>query len=287
VGLFALTNISGARILRFPLTNDLDAEIKSAFSSQLEAFLNGIEEYIPFDGRYRPEEGELLVIDNYEDVEGLANAVANPMGVDQFDPNVHSLESIKALFSSVNHEGTEKILVQLFERRRLFATKGIAIFYSGNTFARLNEAGLTLDNKLLAVIDGKQLKFQSFHFLTRVFDLSEYFNEATAEEVRTFASHDALKVEDVGRFVNSANGRARKKIALILQSGILDKFTPAQIIATAQTFKVVINTTEDGKIVLPEGGVELQRILRFLEEDYYESPLTQTHFVSNSKRVAD
>ena len=42
-----------------------------------------------------------------------------------------------------------------------------------------------------------------------------------------------------------------------------------------------------GKIVLPESPSELRKLLRFLDEDYYESPLTQTQYVSNSKRIAD
>lgn len=287
MALFALTSIPGARILRFPLTQELNLELENAFSEQLNAFMAGIAELIEFDGRYRPEEGELLVINGFEDVDGLAGAVANPMSVDQFDPNVHSLEMVKALFTGHTQDGVQRILIQLFERRRLFATKSLAIFYTGNTFHRLNDAGLTLDTKLLAVLEGNQLKFQSFHFLARVFDVSEYFNEATAEEVNTFASHPALEVDDAAGFTAAANSMVRKKIALILQSGVLDKFTPAQIIAAAQTFKVNVETTDDGRIKLPQGGAELRRLLRFLDEDYYESPLTQTRFVSNSKRVAD
>jgi hypothetical protein len=38
---------------------------------------------------------------------------------------------------------------------------------------------------------------------------------------------------------------------------------------------------------LPTNRTELLRLLRFLDEDYYESALSQTRFLSNSKRVAD
>ncbi|MDP3822658.1 MAG: hypothetical protein Q8R33_14395, partial [Burkholderiales bacterium] len=76
-------------------------------------------------------------------------------------------------------------------------------------------------------------------------------------------------------------------LTLILQSGVLDKHPVAHIVATAKPFKVDIQTTPEGKIVLPVGASDLRRLLRFLDEDYYESPLTQTQYVSNSKRVAD
>jgi len=48
-----------------------------------------------------------------------------------------------------------------------------------------------------------------------------------------------------------------------------------------------VQTTPDGKIILPTNPTQLRRLLRFLDEDYYESALSQTRFLSNSKRVAD
>jgi hypothetical protein len=286
MNLFALTNVPGARIVRFPLTQDLQGEVEAVFAAQLQAFMNGIDEVVPFDGRYSPEHGELLAIENFEDVDGLSEAVANPLGVDQFDPAAHSLDSVKALFASHSVGGVHRILIQCFESRRLIATKGLAIFFTGNTFQKMSDAGLTLDTKLLAVLEGSTLKFQSFHFLRRVFELSDYFNEATNEDMTAFAGHEKLHVADVAQFLGSANQLIRKKIALIKQSGVLDQFTTEAIVAGAQAFNLPIQTHE-GKIVLPTNRTELRRLLRFLDEDYYESTLSQTRFLSNSKRVAD
>ena len=59
------------------------------------------------------------------------------------------------------------------------------------------------------------------------------------------------------------------------------------LVANVKTFKVDFQIS-DGKIVLPENASQLRKILRFVDEDYYyESPLTQTQYVPNSKRVAD
>jgi hypothetical protein len=179
------------------------------------------------------------------------------------------------------------VLVQCFERRRLIANRGLAMFFSGDTFRKMSDAGLTLDTRLLAVLDGTALKFQSFHFLRRVFDVSEHYKEATNEEVSAFATHAKLSVENVTTFADSAGQLVRKKIGLILQSGVLDNFTTEQIVASAQSFNVAIATGADGRIVLPANKTELRRLLRFLDEDYYESALSQTRYVSNSKRVAD
>lgn len=287
MNLFALTNMAEARIIRFPLSQALQDEIKDLFERQLATFLNGIDTVVAFDGRYRPEEGELLSIDKFEDIDGLGDAVTNPLRIELYDPKVHSLDSVKALFTAQENNGQRKILIQLFENRRLIAAKGLALFYSGNTFQKMSDAGLTMDTKLLAVLQDGALKFQSFHYLRRVFDLDEYFKEATADEVQTFAAHEKLAVADAAAFVANASAPIRKKIALIRQSGILEKFTTEQIVAAAQTFGVVINTSDDGRIAVPNNSTELRRLLRFLDEDYYQSPLSQTRYISNSKRVAD
>lgn len=287
MNLFALTSVPGTRIVRFPLTAELQGEVESVFADQLSAFEDGIVETVPFDGRYVPDEGELLVIEDFADVDGLQDAVANPLNVEAFDPTQHSLDAVKALFTSRTDNGVTRVLVQCFERRRLIANKGLAMFFSGDTFRRMSDAGLALDTRLLAVLEGSSLKFQSFHFLRRVFDVSDHYNEATNEEVTAFATHEKMTVADLPAFMASAGPLVRKKIALIRQSGVLEHFTTEQIVATAQTFNLAITTTPDGKIVLPANKTELRRLLRFLDEDYYESALSQTRYVSNSKRIAD
>ncbi|WP_416739827.1 Kiwa anti-phage protein KwaB-like domain-containing protein [Pseudomonas sp. NFX71] len=287
MNLFALTDVAGSRIIRFPLSADLRDEISAIFESQGNAFFEGIDTIVPFDGRYVPEEGELLLINDFVDVDGLSNAVANPLAIDQYDPEFHSLDSVKALFMGRVFQNNPQILIQLFERRRLIARSGLAMFFAGNQFQKMTDSGLSLDTKILAVIEGDTLKFQSFHFARRVFELSEYFKEATNEEVASFAEHEKLEVSDVASFLELAGPQVRKKISLISQSAVLENFTVQEIVSVATTFQFAINLSEDGRIQVPTNRTELRRLLRFLDEDYYESPLSRTHFISNSKRIAD
>ncbi|MCO4882706.1 Kiwa anti-phage protein KwaB-like domain-containing protein [Paraburkholderia caribensis] len=121
--------------------------------------------------------------------------------------------------------------------------------------------------------------------MSRVFDLSEFYREATNDEVEAFATHEKMAVADLQNFLASAGPLIRRKISLISQSGILE--TTEQLVAVAQIFNVPMNVNEQGRIILPTNKTELRQILRFLDEDYYESPLSQSRFVSNSKRRAD
>ncbi|SFS27656.1 Kiwa anti-phage protein KwaB-like domain-containing protein [Pseudomonas sp. NFACC42-2] len=287
MNLFALMDVPGARLIRFPLSVDLSADISTVFNDQHTEFFRGVDTIIPFDGRYTPEEGELLEIPDFADVDGLLAAVANPLSVDQYDPNTHSLDLVRAIFTGIEVAGVPRVLVQIFERRRLIARAGLMLFFANNQFQKMSESGLSLDTKLLAVLEGTNLKFQSFHFAKRVFDLSEYFREATNEEVTTFAGHEKLAVQDVQVFLAAAGPQIRKKISLIRQSAVLENYSTDQIVAVAASMQFPLALSDDGRIIVPDNNTELRKLLRFLDEDYYESPLSNTRFISNSKRKAD
>ena len=49
---------------------------------------------------------------------------------------------------------------------------------------------------------------------------------------------------------------------------------------------VCVDVDGETKIQLPEEKAELKNLLRFLDEDYYKSPLSKMNFISNSKRKA-
>lgn len=287
MNLFALMDVAGPRLIRFPLSADLSVEIAAVFAQQHDNFFRGVDTIVPFDGRYTPEEGELLEISDFADVDGLLAAVANPLSIDQYDPNMHSLDLVRAIFAGFDVGGAPRVLVQIFERRRLIARAGLMLFFANNQFQKMTESGLSLDTKLLAVLEGTNLKFQSFHFAKRVFDLSEYFREATNEEVTVFAGHEKLAVKDVQMFLDSAGPQIRKKISLIRQSAVLENYSTDQIVAVAASMQFPLALSEDGRIVVPDNNTELRKLLRFLDEDYYESPLSSTRFISNSKRRAD
>ncbi|SEJ28824.1 protein of unknown function [Azotobacter beijerinckii] len=287
MNLFALTDVAGARLIRFPLSADVSEEISAVFSGQRDRFLDGIDTVVPFDGRYTPEEGELLSINDFADVDGLLAAVTNPLSIDQYDPEIHSLDLVRALFTGIEIDDRFQVLVQLFERRRVISRAGFTLFFANNQFQRVTDSGLSLDTKLLAVLEGDTLKFKSFHFAKRVFDLSDYYREATNEEVTLFAGHEKLSVQDVQAFLGGAGQQIRKKISLIRQSAVLESFSAEQIVAVAASMQFQIDLTDDGKIVVPSNSTELKKLLRFLDEDYYESPLSNTRFISSSKRRAD
>ena len=117
--------------------------------------------------------------------------------------------------------------------------------------------------------------------------MREHFKEATNDEVSAFATHAKLACADVDGFLQSASAAVRRKIALVAQSGVLDNFAAAHIVASAHAFGIAIAADNAGRIVVPSDTTGLRNLLRVLNEDYFESALSQTRMITNSKRVAD
>ena len=285
--LFALTDDPANRRLRFALSNDVQKDLTSIFKEQKESFISDGCEEIAFDGKYKPDLDEVLVINDFDDIDGLADAISNPLAIHEVKPTPEMFSKIKALFSGYVDNDEPVILIQHFDKRRIISTNGLSIFHASNVYKKIEGVGLTLDTKLTAILCGGCLKFRSFHFLRQIFDLSEYYKEATDADIMQFASMPCIKVNDDSKLIGISDTWVRRKLWLISQSQILEKVPVSDIKAVATEFNIELNTViDDGieKIIVPEEKKQLKKLLRFLDEDYYKSPLLENYYLANSKR---
>lgn len=286
--LFALTNCPAKRVVRFELSSTVQDDLTTNLQQQ-EAVFNLSTEEIAFDGKYKPDDGEVLFIDNYDDIDSLSSAIVNPLSVDVVDPTESFFRDIKALFTGYqNPEGEVKILLQNFDRRRVISTNGLSIFHSSNVYKKIEGIGLTIDVKLTAILENSKLRFHSFFMARQIFDLSEYYKEATNDDIKVFSSNNVVDVSNVDGLIELSDSWVRRKISLIQQSGILELVPIHVMLAVAAEFNVPFVTDNvDGHhvIKIPENKADLKVLLRFLDEDYYKSPLSNTSFVTSNKRV--
>lgn len=108
-------------------------------------------------------------------------------------------------------------------------------------------------------------------------------------DLQAFAQINTVHFANAQAFVDGADSWIRRKVTLISQSQILDKVDPATIQGVARTFGINVQTVSIGgqdAIAMPAGKADLKKILRFLDEDYYQSALQSRNFVTNSKRPA-
>lgn len=286
--LFALTSNPAKRIVRFELSSTVQSDLTTYIKAQ-ETTFDGIEQEIEFNGKYKPDQGEVLYIDNYDDIDGLKVAIENPLSFEPVEPTENFFYEIKALFTGYEiSSGNIKILLQNFDRRKIISTNGLSIFHSSNVYKKIEGIGLTVDYKLTATIENNRLKFYSFYMARQMFDLSEYYKEATDEDVIEFVDQDIIQTIDPENLIKMSDSWVRGKISLIQQSGILLNIPLNDMKAVAIEFNIPFETVTDNSnevIKIPNNKSDLKKLLRFLDEDYYKSPLSKTNFVTNSKRV--
>lgn len=286
--LFALTDDPANRRLRFSLSKDVQADLTSLLQQQESSFKSNYQDEIPFDGKYKPDLGETLVIGEFDDINGLADAIANPLSITEVMPTLEAFDTIKALFSGyVDQDGAPVVLLQHFDKRRVISTNGLSIFHSSNVYKKIEGIGLTIDSKLTGIISGGSLKFHSFHLLRQIFDLTAYYKEATDGDIHQFASLPCVSVANAANLATISDTWVRRKFWLISQSQILQKVSVCDIKAVAAEFSIQLETVINNgvmKILIPNGKKELKTILSFLAEDYYKSPLLKNCYITNSKR---
>ena len=162
--LFALTDDPANRRLRFSLSHEVQVDLSAYLRNQEQNFTEQGQDEIPFDGKYKPDPGEVLVINEFDDIDGLADAIANPLSIPEVSPTPESFGTIKALFSGhVDQGGLVSVLIQHFDKKRVISTGGLSIFHAANVYKKIEGIGLTIDSKLTAILREGALKFHSFH----------------------------------------------------------------------------------------------------------------------------
>jgi hypothetical protein len=287
VNLFALVKDPQSNVRRLSVAQSLNQQITKLFEDQANAFLGDDPEFVPFDGNYTPDEGEFLEIANFDTPAALLSAAKSPIDCPAFVANDTGLATLRGL-ALAEMKGTEPyVLIQRFDQRRAITSHGLTLWHSHKTFQKLEGVGLTLDDRLTAIIDGPRLIFRSFFAVRPLFDMTNYFTEATDSDLKKFQGHSRIALPDGVKLTDLADSWVRRRISIIDESGVLDRLTPSQLSNAATRYKVAVNVQRIGntpKIVLPSDKKALKTLLHFLAEDLLESPLSDTKFLTNSKR---
>ena len=284
--LFAACRVDDVLVAkRVRLDANVQGMISGLFDGQAAQFFDGIANEVIFDGRWHPDEDELLTIDVPDEAQVFADTIkANAASIPDIDVNNFSAEGIKALFTGRANNGSVTVLVQCFTAKQNLGRR-FSLLQQGNAFRKLSEPAFSLDTSLTCVVEDRTLKFKSQHKLRSIIDLTGIYRAATDQEVRDFALHDSLTVADPDNFVTITNQTTRKLIRQLVMSGTLDAYTPEDISSAAQDTGLNIGV-EDGRLVIPPDHAEIKAVLQFLNECRYSGPLSGTPYVTNSQRPA-
>lgn len=277
-------NNNGIEIKRVPLTGPLQTELQAVFGQQETAFRADRPNEVDFDGDWKPDDDELLVLDSTPDADTMLQAVnANALALPSIDIANFDSENIRALFVGVGNDGAKRLLVQRFTAQQRL-NRRLAVFLRQNNFQRLTDPAFTIGTNLTCVIENGKIKFNSYSNLRMIFDLTNLYEEATDEDIDNFAAHASLNMADLNAFKGQASQTIRKLIHKIGSEGILDQHSVADIQSKAQEAGLAL-TIANGQIQVPQNQTLARQFLRFLDDSLYEAPLSGQRYVSNSKRA--
>ncbi|WP_036116090.1 MULTISPECIES: hypothetical protein [Luteibacter] len=287
---FVLLDKHNRVLRRLEVSAALQTEISKVFLDQENSFLGDPTRHnvIPFDPGYNSGRDELQEISNFDDEFDLHKAIKAPLSVPYFDEKIDSLESIRAVLTGYRTGTQSRVLVQNFDRRRVISPEGFSILRRGKTFERMKDTGLTLDKRLSCLVVDDTLVFRRFHNARLIFDLTEYFDEATDLQTANFFGFSSPAIPAAASMMEISDSWVRKKVALISRKGPIDVKQISKLGAAAAAFKVPLTVSGKGKnlkIDFPANKADLKQVLRFIDEDFYESLVTPgNRYYSNSKK---
>lgn len=268
---FALIKVDEIiEIKHISVNQSLQTELIQIFENQRIVFEQGIDTEVVFNGDWKPDENEVLTINDVSEAEILINAVnANTPSFSNLQISNFLDEPIKAIFTGIKVGGITKVFVQKFSSRQALSLSQLPIIkmQTGNTFVKTSEDIFTIDNKLVAVIENNKTRFKSFHNLRMVFDLSGFYQEATNDDLHEFSEHDSLEVSNISAFIESSDTPIRKMIHTIIRTEVLENYSVSEIETASAGFSNLSLAVNNGKLVLPEDKKELKEVLHFLLED--------------------
>lgn len=292
MALFALMDSNVAtRILRIELDNNASVAIDGIFNDQKLHFETHHNIEVSFCAGYTPSYGECFKLSNFKEASVLIDAVTRSTAIPVWDPKVVDVSHIKALFVGVSAPQNNNIIaIQTFNKKQILDTSKsfvMGLLSSSNTFSKADNVGFNLDDKLVATIYGSDIYFKSFFKLRSIFDMSDYFAEATDQELNDFSMHNTFEVAPGFKLDAIADTVIRTKVTLINKAGTLNTQAISTLKQAANKINFPLKTSfANGieKIVMPQDKKQIKALLDFLDEDIFTSEITKTIYKSNSKR---
>jgi hypothetical protein len=268
-------------VKRVRTSADVQNRLTGLFDGLEAQFRNGVEVERQYDSRWTPGPDELATIQQGAEVTAiLARIAGGVLALPEIDGAHFDNEQIRALAVHRQNGGNHELLLQAFSSAQRLSRK-FAVISNGNTFDKLEQSAFTLTNQIDVLVENDQIKFRSFHTAKKIFDLANYYREATDGEIREFSQHANLQV-DADMLIELATQPIRKLISSVLSSGVLDRETAESIRAKAEGL-VPVNIEND-KVVLPLTRKEFKDLISFLDHKIYRSPVDNDPYETNSHR---
>lgn len=211
---YALLRDNG--IKKITLTQEVSEEVKNIFVNAAIGFKEPEVEEIEFDGNYRVDPDEILYV-NFALPDLLREAISNPISVGILKLDKDEIQSL--FWVEQKPDNNDRIYFQNFDARKVLQNKHILTF-SAETYTKLDANAFIIDETIAAIFEDGKLYFKSYSNANKIFNLSEFYQEATDADIDAFSRDKSIQI-DVKWFKENSNSSVRKQITLIQKSKIL------------------------------------------------------------------
>ena len=233
---------SQMRLLQIPLHQALQDSLSQSWGTQYKSFVENIEE-IDFDPGYQPDEHQRFGIDEFELPGWLVEENSQTIHeLEVITRNEELIDSVKGIVAFARNEQSEELMLfQNFTRSQVIRP-GRFLLLQHDTYKGIEHPGLTLADKLSAVYSSvdKKLFFHNLRTVNTYLPISDFYEEASEEQIREVLKHDLLAPEDPDAIAVGANQWFRKRFAMLKASGVLDNYTAKEIQERSDDYDVSI-----------------------------------------------
>jgi len=272
---------------RMPIDQKVQEGLTILFDSAAATLRSEETVVVPYAANYKTEPHELMAIDGF----GLPNRLQAGLASLDTAPLLTSEDiedgHLRAIVAIVDPSSPD-LVIQVFNGRLAIKRKRWNLFIQGERLTKLESAGLTVDGKVHLLVLGNKLYLSSEWHARQVFELAEFFEEATQETMDNFFNSEHFRVTNPHDVVGFADSWMRKKIQSIMARNVLNNISAKGIQKAGKRYGIDVSlhrvSGKPPRVILPETKKELKTLLELLDDSYLESRMTKDAFKVTSKR---
>lgn len=267
-------------VLRTKITADIGEALITIVKQQLSKLLETVDlEYIEYNPAINLDKNHVETIKR-EEVHYLDEILRD---MNSADLNIFDMKQSKNLWAYAIKIGNSGItLFRKYTEKRILDIKGwIPLFVQNGVFNKLTDSILTIDKDIDCIYyDGKMFILDKTHF-EKIFSFMDKF----ILEIDANICHLEEKslVDDITALQElcKSDPRKIKKLNKVLKSDILNSLNTKRISEINRQYNLDLDFTEDGKIIVSHKNI--WTVLRVLDDEYLESPMTDNKYEVHSK----
>lgn len=269
-------------IFRIKLTSDAQAVLSELLTMAANKFKQYT--YVEYND-YKVEEEEAYSIEQFWNLPSTIQETLIPVNAETIDNAEVEMNDIKAFIFPYKMNEEQYFAFQAPRKETKTLRSGLKLFHDIDTYKIDNRNIITITGDIDCIAVNGALRFHSEYFARQIFPLSDYYREATDEDVSAFITSLDLSFEDGESFATMSQDRImRTKIAALLDRGFFTRFSADDIQQKARSVIPSINCIRDGKIYFPNNKASCKRLLKLFCDEIYQGIFSSEVFETNSKR---